>query len=83
MAELGATDESGFAAPLEGGFTAPIRRAWQSLAWYMNGLTGQSKYEVYLEHERLAHPDREPLSEREFWRQHYAEQDANPGARCC
>ncbi|UWF78070.1 MULTISPECIES: YbdD/YjiX family protein [Microbacterium] len=62
---------------------ASLKRAWRALAWYVNGLTGQSKYACYLEHERAVHPDREPLSEREFWRRHYAAQDADPGARCC
>ncbi|GAT72517.1 YbdD/YjiX family protein [Microbacterium hydrocarbonoxydans] len=61
----------------------PVRRAWGALAWYLNGLTGQSRYAAYLEHERTRHPDREPLTEREFWRRHYAAQDADPGARCC
>ncbi|HWS51896.1 MAG TPA: YbdD/YjiX family protein [Microbacterium sp.] len=58
-------------------------RAWRAVAWYVNGLTGQSKYACYLDHERSRHPDREPLTERDFWRQHYAGQDADPGARCC
>ena len=69
-----------------GGFArvgALLRRGWHALAWYANGLTGQSKYACYREHEESAHPDREPLSERDFWRQHYARQDADPGARCC
>ncbi len=59
------------------------RRAWQAVAWYMNGVTGQSRYAAYLEHEREQHPEREPLDERGFWRAHYARQDADPGARCC
>ncbi|MEV7609601.1 YbdD/YjiX family protein [Microbacterium sp. NPDC089320] len=59
------------------------RRVWHAVAWYMNGVTGQSRYEAYVEHERERHPDREPLREREFWRAHYAQQDADPGARCC
>ncbi|WP_091231482.1 YbdD/YjiX family protein [Microbacterium sp. 3J1] len=59
------------------------RRVWHAVAWYLNGLTGQSRYADYVAHERSQHPDREPLSEREFWRRHYASQDADPGARCC
>ncbi|REJ08180.1 DUF466 domain-containing protein [Microbacterium bovistercoris] len=60
-----------------------LRRAWRRLAWYVNGLTERSKCTCYLEHERSVHPDREPMSEREFRRTHYADQDANPGARRC
>ncbi|NED69061.1 YbdD/YjiX family protein, partial [Streptomyces sp. SID10244] len=40
-------------------------------------------YARYLEHAARTHPDRPPLSEREYWRHRYAEQDRNPGARCC
>lgn len=47
------------------------------------GVTGESKYQAYVDHERRAHPDREPMSEREFWRDEYRRQDANPEGRCC
>lgn len=63
--------------------TDAARRVWRAVAWYMNGITGQSRYAQYVEHERSMHPDREPATEREFWRRHYAAQDADPGARCC
>jgi uncharacterized short protein YbdD (DUF466 family) len=66
-----------------GSSRSAMRRAFAAFVWYLNGITGQSKYDCYLEHERLRHPDREPLSERDFWRAHYARQDADPGARCC
>ncbi len=59
------------------------RRVWRTVAWYVNGVTGQSRYAAYVAHERTRHPDHEPLSEREFWRAHYAAQDARPGTRCC
>ena len=60
-----------------------LARAWRGLVWYVRGVTGEAKYDAYLEHERQAHPDREPMTEREFWRDHYRQQDANPGSRCC
>lgn len=60
-----------------------LQRTAKHTAWYVNGLTGQSKYAAYLAHHQTTHPDTPPLSEREFWRDHYAAQDANPGARCC
>lgn len=58
-------------------------RVWRALAWYAKGLTGESRYADYVAHERAAHPDREPMTEREYWRCVYREQDANPGSRCC
>ena len=57
----------------------PIRKA----LWYLNGVMGGHAYVRYLEHERRVHPDREPLTEREFWRQKARDDDANPQARCC
>ncbi|MER7796700.1 YbdD/YjiX family protein [Microbacterium sp. NPDC096154] len=60
-----------------------LGRAWGAVRWYVNGLTGESRYAAYLAHERAAHPDREPMTEREYWRCVYRDQDANPGSRCC
>ncbi|WOF24379.1 YbdD/YjiX family protein [Microbacterium betulae] len=50
---------------------------------FLYGMTGQSRYAAYVAHERAAHPDREPLDEREFWRSVYREQERDPGSRCC
>jgi uncharacterized short protein YbdD (DUF466 family) len=58
---------------------AALREAWQ----VVRGVVGENAYEKYLEHHRLHHPDAQPLSEREFWRQHIDRGDRNPGARCC
>jgi len=63
--------------------SAAIRRAWGAVRWYVRGVTGESRYDAYVAHARAAHPDREPLSARDYWRRVYREQDANPGARCC
>ncbi|GAB3268006.1 YbdD/YjiX family protein [Microbacterium lacusdiani] len=65
------------------GALGALGRAWRALAWYAKGLTGESKYGAYVAHERAAHPDRAPLTEREFWRCVYRDQEANPGSRCC
>lgn len=65
----------------------PIARAfgriWRAAIWYARGVTGEAKYDAYLAHERAAHPGREPMTEREFWRDHYRRQDRDPGSRCC
>lgn len=55
------------------------RAAW----WFLTSLMGDTAYRTYLEHHRATHPGVEPLTEREFWRRRYADQDANPGSRCC
>ena len=62
---------------------ALLARAWGGLLWWAKGVTGESKYQAYVTHERRAHPDREPMSERAFWRDEWRRQDANPEGRCC
>ncbi|MCK6094403.1 YbdD/YjiX family protein [Micrococcus sp. 2A] len=59
------------------------RGAWASARWWLRQLTGEGKYDAYLAHHRARHPDVDPMTEREFWRDEYAKQDANPGSRCC
>ena len=61
-----------------------ILEAVSSLKKLADGVLGADKYQRYLEHHR-AHgcEGQAPMSEREFWRARYAEQDANPGSRCC
>lgn len=58
-------------------------RAARGVRWYMSGLMGDGAYDVYLAHQRRTHPEAEPLTERQFWRQKMDDQDRNPGARCC
>jgi len=62
---------------------ALLARAWRGVVWWAKGVTGESKYQAYVEHERRVHPDREPMTERDFWRDEYRRQDANPEGRCC
>lgn len=57
--------------------------AARGVRWYMSQLMGDSAYETYLAHQRRTHPDAEPLTERQFWREKMDDQDRNPGARCC
>ena len=59
------------------------RRAWQATRWWVRQLAGEGKYDAYLAHHRARHPGVAPMSEREFWRDEYAKQAANPGSRCC
>jgi uncharacterized short protein YbdD (DUF466 family) len=66
-----------------GGVLAVVRRGWRALAWYVTGVLGESDYARYVAHLRRAHPDRTVPTVREYWRDRYAAQDANPGARCC
>ncbi|MCR2784665.1 MULTISPECIES: YbdD/YjiX family protein [unclassified Microbacterium] len=66
-----------------GGLGSLVRRAGRGIRWYFQTLMGDSAYATFVAHQRIHHPDQEPPTEREFWRQKMAEQDRNPGARCC
>lgn len=70
--------------------TGPLRaagalllRTGRGIRWYVTNLMGDTAYETYTTHHRRHHPDQEPMTERQFWRDRMDEQDRNPGARCC
>ncbi|MDL9947586.1 YbdD/YjiX family protein [Gordonia sp. ABSL11-1] len=60
-----------------------LRRGAAALSWYVGSVMGDRDYARYVEHRERTHPGEPVLSEREYWRNRYAEQDRNPGARCC
>ncbi|QAY64886.1 YbdD/YjiX family protein [Xylanimonas allomyrinae] len=60
-----------------------LRRGWRGVAWYVTGVLGESDYARYVAHLRRRHPGSRVPSVSEYWRARYAEQDRNPGARCC
>lgn len=65
------------------GLWALVRRAGRGIRWYITTLMGDRAYDTYVAHLARVHPGTTPLTERQFWRQKMADQDANPGARCC
>lgn len=50
---------------------------------FMEGVLGADKYRHYLEHLADTHPEAEPMTEREFWREYTNWQERNPQGRCC
>ena len=62
---------------------AQAGRVGRGIRWYMSHLMGDSAYATYVAHQRRNHPDQEPMTERQFWRDRMDAQDRNPGARCC
>ena len=60
-----------------------VRAAAAAVRWYVRQVMGDDAYPTYVAHQRAAHPGCDVVSEREFWRARMAEQDANPGSRCC
>lgn len=51
--------------------------------WYLRELMGDSRYSRYLVHARSHDPAAVVMSEREYWRNAYREEAANPRSRCC
>lgn len=62
---------------------AGLARAWASACWYVQSVMGDRDYERYLAHHASTNGESTPLTEREYWRQRFAEQDRNPQGRCC
>ena len=62
------------ATPFDGG---------RRIGRFVAGVTGADRYERYVEHLRRVHPERPVPARADFWRAHYAEQERNPGTRCC
>jgi len=55
--------------------------AGRGIRWYLRQLTGEAKWDEYLErarHERIA-----PMSRRDFERHRSEHSEKNPRARCC
>lgn len=59
-------------------------RAWvRAVSRFGNGVLGADRYDRYLEYHRARGAPGEPMTEREFWRDYHAWQEANPQGRCC
>jgi uncharacterized short protein YbdD (DUF466 family) len=62
---------------------AAVRRVFRSIYWYLEQVSGQGDYQRYVDHLRQVHPEVTPPTVDQYWRERYAEQERNPGARCC
>ena len=57
--------------------------AARGIRWWVASVMGDNAYARYVQHLAQHHPGEAPPTEREYWRERYAEMDAKPGARCC
>lgn len=55
--------------------TAPVR--------YWGEVLGEKDYEKYVAHLKRHHPGCPIPTEREYWHKRWADQETNPGSRCC
>ncbi|MDO5747961.1 MAG: YbdD/YjiX family protein [Actinomycetaceae bacterium] len=61
----------------------PLVKAVRSVRWHVKELMGDNAYKKYVKHQRLHHPDKPVMGEREFWDHYWKDKEANPGSRCC
>jgi len=50
---------------------------------YVSAVMGADAYDRYCAHLAATHPDQQPPTEREFWREHMDWMEKNPQGRCC
>jgi uncharacterized short protein YbdD (DUF466 family) len=55
--------------------------AGRGLRWYLRQVTGEAKWDEYLD--RCAHEATPPMSRRDFERHRSDHREAGTGARCC
>ena len=60
-----------------------VRRAYEGVRWYLREVSGESRYDHYVEHMRRDHADQAVMSRREYERRRMQMRDENPRARCC
>jgi uncharacterized short protein YbdD (DUF466 family) len=56
-------------------------KAVRGIRWYLKQVSGEAKWDEYLE--RARSQDVEPMSRREFERHRSEHSEKNPRARCC
>lgn len=58
-----------------------VLKAGRGIRWYLKQVTGEAKWDEYLE--RCRKEGAEPMSRRLFERHRAEHQETNPRARCC
>ncbi len=53
------------------------------IARVLRALLGAPDYERYVEHLKVAHPEKEPMSCEQFMRDRMNDRYSRPGTRCC
>lgn len=58
-----------------------FHRAGRGIRWYLKQVSGEAKWDEYLE--RCRNEDLEPMSRRQFERHRAQHAESNPQTRCC
>jgi len=56
-------------------------KAVRGIRWYLKQVSGEAKWDEYLE--RARHEDVEPMTRRDFERHRSEHKENNPQVRCC
>lgn len=65
------------------GIASRVRAAWRGIVWYMREISGEARYDHYLEHFAQEHPGETPMSETEFLRAREEYDKHHPNTSCC
>lgn len=60
-----------------------VRTIWQGVVWYMREISGEARYEHYLERFAAEHPEGTPMSETEYIRAREEYDKRHPNTSCC
>lgn len=61
--------------------SATLLRTGRAVLWYIRQVTGEAKWDEYLDHCRAHGID--PMTRREFERHRSDHRESNPQSRCC
>ena len=60
-----------------------LKSAWRGVVWYMREISGEARYDHYLERFAEEHPGETPMSEVEFLRSREEYDKHHPNTSCC
>ena len=66
-----------------GGPSMTVRDAFSGVRWYLREVSGETKYDRYVEHRRRNHPGEPVMSRRDFERRRQDLRESRPQNRCC
>lgn len=68
---------------MPGNLADRLARAWRGIVWYLREISGEARYDHYLEHFAAEHPGETPMSEVEYLRAREAYDRLHPNTSCC
>ena len=60
-----------------------LAKAWRGVVWYAREISGEARYDHYLEHFAAEHPGETPLSEVAYLRKREEYDRTHPNTSCC